>query len=145
MTRRVAALIPLGVVMSMAAAIDLALRQTDTFGGLPPFMLTALVTTIGAAVGWWVTGLRWQRWRWELRPNALIVERGVIIRVWQAVPLDRIQFVEITSGPLQRQFGLSTLVVRTAGVRTPAVHLEDLDEPVAERLRSQLSPHEAHA
>lgn len=129
-------------------AIDAALRTVE---GVDVPVPPALVPTVAGAVIIAgvidITRRRWRAWRWEIlrRPDGseiLVVERGVWTRVWQAVPVERIQFVELTSGPVQRLMGLANLAVRTAGVLTPSVPLQDLEAGVADALRQRLAPHD---
>ncbi len=102
------------------------------------------IVAIGLIVGWfWFTRRSCQAVGWLLDANTLQLTHGVYWQVWQGVPRDRIQFVELTTDPIQRAFGLSTLTVRTAGARTPAVVVADLKTPVAEELRTEISPAKA--
>lgn len=122
-------------------ALDVAVRLLFDFElAIPPLVIpVAIVLVLGA--GWWPwTQLSWRAWGWRLDEATFQTRSGVYTKVWKGVPRDRVQFVEVTAGPLQRMAGLATLVVRTAGVRTPAVNVEDLETGVAKRLRSELSP-----
>ncbi len=56
----------------------------------------------------------------KLTEKALIVRAGVMIRVEQTVPLDRIQDLTLTEGPLLKAFGLCSIRVETAGAVTTA-------------------------
>jgi membrane protein YdbS with pleckstrin-like domain len=59
-------------------------------------------------------GLRWRRWRYEIRPDEIDLQRGILWIDRTLVPLARIQHVDTRQGPLQRRFGLSTVVFYTA-------------------------------
>lgn len=61
-----------------------------------------------------VPDLRWRRWRYEIRDEEVDLESGIIWRVRTLVPLARIQHVDTRSGPLERRFGLATVVFYTA-------------------------------
>ena len=121
--------------------VDLGLRFLfDVEPALPPLVIPASAVGVLLA-GWWPwTRLAWRAWGWRLDDATFQTRSGVYTKVWKGVPRDRVQFVEVTAGPVQRSAGLATLVVRTAGVRTPAVRVEDLETAVAEMLRSRLSP-----
>lgn len=127
-----------GVVL---VAIDIAVRLfLDIELTVPPLVIPGAIFLVLIA-GWWPwTRLSWRAWGWRLDESTFQTRSGVYTKVWKGVPRDRVQFVEVTAGPLQRSAGLATLVVRTAGVRTPAVNVEDLEAEVAERLRSALNP-----
>ncbi|MGI9529459.1 MAG: PH domain-containing protein [Acidimicrobiia bacterium] len=122
-------------------AIDLGVRLLlDIEFAVAPLVIPGAIVLVLIA-GWWPwTRLSWRAWGWRLDESTFQTRSGVYTKVWKGVPRDRVQFVEVTAGPLQRSAGLATLVVRTAGVRTPAVNVEDLEADVAERLRFALSP-----
>jgi len=73
----------------------------------------AVLALTGLVVGV-VPGLRWSRWRFEIRPDEVDLQRGIFWISRTLVPLARIQHVDTRQGPLQRQFGLSTVVFYTA-------------------------------
>ena len=80
------------------------------FGVLPVLAVLALAgVTVGVA-----PGLRWRRWRYEIRPDEVDLQRGIFWVSRTLVPLARIQHVDTRQGPLQRRFGLSTVVFHTA-------------------------------
>ena len=124
------------------AVLDGAMRVVfDIDLPIPPVVAPLVLAIALITAWWWWTRLSWQAWGWRLDDATFQTRSGVYTKVWKGVPRDRVQFVEVTAGPLQRSADLATLVVRTAGVRTPAVHVEDLHADVAERLRDELSPH----
>ena len=131
--------------MLIAAVIGLMVEAILRFGAdvdlpWPAFSLAVAIAVVLAAMWWPWTKLSWAAWGWKLDEATFQTRSGVYRKTWKGVPRDRVQFVEVTSGPLQRSSGLATLVVRTAGVRTPAIHVQDLDSAIAEGLRSELSP-----
>mgnify|MGYP001817682599 FL=1 len=131
----------IAVVAFVLALADVILRSATDLG-IPLFPLSIpAVIVIGLLLAWlpW-TRLAWRAWGWRLDDDTFQTRSGVYTKVWKGVPRDRVQFVEVAAGPLQRWAGLATLVVRTAGVRTPAVTVEDLRTEVAEGLRAELNP-----
>lgn len=113
------------------------------------FFLTHLLDgprLLGAACGaallfalGFVIGLRqFRAVAWRLDAEGLAIRRG---RLWQRetrVPITRVQHLDVRRGPWQRQRGLATLVVHTAGTRHNAVSVPHLDADDAERLRDVL-------
>ena len=55
------------------------------------------------------------------------------------VPNSRVQHVDLKHGPLERRFGLATLVVHTAAVHLSGITVRGLDEADAEQLRGTLA------
>ena len=58
--------------------------------------------------------MRWRMWRYEIRSDEIDLQRGIWWIERTLVPLARIQHVDTKQGPLQRRFGLSTVVFYTA-------------------------------
>ena len=102
------------------------------FGVLPVLAVLALA---GVVVGV-VPGLRWRRWRYEIRPDEVDLQRGIFWISRTLVPLARIQHVDTRQGPLQRRFGLSTVVLYTAAGPN---QIPELSTPVAERARDRIA------
>ena len=58
--------------------------------------------------------LLWRRWRYEIRPLEVDLQRGLVQVTRTLVPMARVQHVDTRRGPLQRRLGLSTVVFYTA-------------------------------
>ena len=56
------------------------------------------------------------------------------------VPRSRVQHTDVSQGPLERRYGLGTLVVYTAGTDHAKVTLGGLDHGVALGIREHLMP-----
>ena len=79
----------------------------------------------------------WRRRSWSLGPRALELHRGVVRHRATSVPYERIQQIDVERGPLERMFGISQLVVRTAAATTDA-NLYGLSPADADHLRHEL-------
>jgi hypothetical protein len=77
-------------------------------------------------------------WGFCERADDLLVRRGVMVRRLSLVPYGRMQFVDVSAGPLERAFGLATLRLHTAAAASDA-RVPGLPRAEAERLRDQLS------
>ncbi|MDT0341757.1 PH domain-containing protein [Streptomyces litchfieldiae] len=112
--------------------------------GLPPLLGAAAwalpaVPLLGAALwGWRALGRNWRSWRYLERDDDLLISRGVLWRQLTVVPYGRMQLVEVTSGPLDRRFGLARLQLHTAAAATDAT-IPGLSPAEAERLRDRLT------
>src|SRR4028118_2092756 len=58
--------------------------------------------------------LLWRRWRYEIRPLEIDLQRGLVQVPRTLVPMARVQHVDTRRGPLQRRLGLATVVFYTA-------------------------------
>ena len=94
--------------------------------------------------------LAWHAHRWpaldyrhtSYRVDHLGIEirRGVYWRERIHVPRSRVQHTDVSQGPIERRFGLATLVIYTAGTDYARVDLAGLEHGVALRLRDHLLP-----
>lgn len=80
--------------------------------------------------------LRWRRWRYEIRPDEIDLQRGMFWITRTLVPLARIQHVDTQNGPLQRRYGLATVVFYTAA---GANSIPELASPVADDVRDRIA------
>ena len=78
-----------------------------------------MVLALGALFAWFVRR-RCGAWRYQERNEDLIVARGVMVQRLSVVPYGRMQFVEVTAGPVERLFGLSTVKLHTAAAASDA-------------------------
>ena len=97
-------------------------------------MLAALALVV-VSVGI-MPGLRWRRWRYEIRAEEVDLQRGIFWVRRTLVPLVRIQHVDTQRGPLERRFGLATVVFYTAA---GANQIPELAAPVAEKVRDRIA------
>jgi membrane protein YdbS with pleckstrin-like domain len=92
-----------------------------------------------------IAGRRVRAWGYAERAEDLLVRRGVMFRRMSVIPYGRMQYVEVTAGPLERAFGLATVQMHTAAAASDA-RIPGLAAEEAARLRDQLtSLGEAHA
>jgi membrane protein YdbS with pleckstrin-like domain len=101
----------------------------------------------------WVTlvllGL-WHAYRWPARAyqftfyrvddQGIEIRKGVYWRVVINVPRSRVQHIDVSQGPLERRYGLGTLVIYTAGTEHAKVELEGLEHGRALSVREHLLP-----
>lgn len=108
-------------------------------------VLAGIVVVALAGWGWWFIALSVSAWGWVEREQDLVVTRGRWWRRLDVVPYGRMQLVDVTAGPLQRAFGITTVRLHTASPSSRA-HLPGLTPEDAARLREQLTARgEAHA
>ncbi|GAB3311870.1 PH domain-containing protein [Haloplanus salinarum] len=100
---------------------------------VPP---AVLVVVLGFGVG--LALARYRVWRYEVRDDALYLERGVFTRVRTVVPFVRLQHVDSSRGPVERLLGLASAVVYTAGSRGADVRIPGLTPAGADDLRERL-------
>lgn len=72
------------------------------------------------------------------RAEDLLIRRGLLFQKVLVVPYGRMQYVDVSVGPIERALGLATLKLHTASPGTNA-SIEGLPTEQAARLREQLS------
>lgn len=124
-------------------------------------VIWVVVLLAGLAVGWalaphwaWPVGMAvvlvyaiWRSfvtvravraWGYAERDQDLLVRHGLFIRRLSIVPYARMQFVDVTAGPLERAFGLATVQLHTAAAASDA-KVPGLPPEEASRLRDRLT------
>jgi hypothetical protein len=81
---------------------------------------------------------RYRAWGYAERQDDLLVRRGVLVRRLSVVPYGRMQFVDVTAGPVDRLFRLATVQLHTAAAATDA-RIPGLTVEEAHRLRDRLA------
>ena len=85
-----------------------------------------------------VVGRRFASWGYAEREDDLLVRRGVLFSRLSVVPYGRMQFVDVTAGPLERSFRLATVKMHTAAAASDA-RIPGLEREEAARLRDRLA------
>jgi membrane protein YdbS with pleckstrin-like domain len=97
----------------------------------------AAVALCGGIALWFVRN-RFRAWTYQERDEDLLVSRGVLIRRLSVVPYGRMQFVDVTSGPVERVYRLATVKLHTAAAASDA-RIPGLERDEAARLRDRLA------
>lgn len=121
------------VVAALAAGVGFGLGLGTVAG-----VVAAVVCLVAGLVADLVVGRRVRSWRFAERGEDLVVSRGVMVRRVSIVPYGRMQYVEVSAGPLERIFGLATVRMHTAAAASDA-RIPGLSGEEAARLRDQLT------
>ena len=81
---------------------------------------------------------RYRAWGYRMDAEELQLSHGVWTQVHTIVPLERVQHIDISQGPLERGFSVCRLVVHTAGTMHSRVVLPGLARAIAERMRDEI-------
>ena len=85
-----------------------------------------------------VPPLNYSRWRYGFVGDLLLMRYGILFVEERAVPVLRMQHVDLVRGPIERLFGLATLVVFTAGNEGSAFRVPGLPVRKAQELRDRI-------
>lgn len=83
-------------------------------------------------------GVRYRHVSYRVSEQGLVIRRGVLWRTVHSLPRSRVQHTDVSQGPLERAFGLATLVVYTAGTAHASTVLSGLSHETAMRIRDHL-------
>jgi membrane protein YdbS with pleckstrin-like domain len=101
----------------------------------PAAMVVLVVYAVWRAI---ITVRAVRAWGYAERDQDLLVRHGLLIRRLSIVPYARMQFVDVTAGPLERAFGLATVQLHTAAAASDA-RVPGLPPEEAARLRDRLT------
>jgi uncharacterized protein len=125
------------MVLTVVLAVVFGLIFLAAQGALGGLISVLVVVAIGGALSWF-SYRRFRAWRYQERNEDLLVARGVMVRRLSVVPYGRMQFVEVTAGPVERIFHLSTVKLHTAAAASDA-RIPGLEVDEAARLRDRLT------
>jgi uncharacterized protein len=121
-----------------ALLLVIALVVAGTLEGSGIAFGRAGAAAVAGAVSLSVVGRRYRSWGYGEREDDLLVRRGVMFARLSVVPYGRMQFIDVTAGPLERAFGLATVRLHTAAAATDA-RIPGLEREEAGRLRDRLA------
>lgn len=127
-----------GVIWLAVLAVPLVLRLTGVWPGLWAWVAWGLPAV---ALAWWIVELvliprRVRAMGWAEREDDVLWREGLFVRSVKAVPYGRLQYVDVTDGPLLRSAGLQKLTLKTAG--GDDIKLQGLPRETADALREVL-------
>jgi hypothetical protein len=102
---------------------------------LVPVLLLALYVIVRAPLR------RYQARGFRMDPDRLRVVKGLVFRSDTVVPFGRVQHIDVHQGPIERGYGLATLVLHTAGSHNASVSLPGLSHDDAMAMREEIRAH----
>jgi len=124
----------MGVLIPLALVLCIALVLVSTIAAIG-----AAVLAVGLLAWlWWGIGRACESWGYAERADDLLVRHGFLIRRLSVVPYGRMQFLDVTAGPIDRRVGIATVHLHTAAAATDA-RIPGLPAEEAARLRDRLA------
>jgi uncharacterized protein len=120
------------------ACVGVILGAVLAFGNLIGGVAVAAAALVLGLLGERFMHRRFASWGYAEREDDLLVRRGVMFSRLSVVPYGRMQFIDVTAGPLERSFGLATVRMHTAAAATDA-RIPGLELDEANRLRDRLA------
>lgn len=128
-------------LIRLAIVVAIGLAVTAVGWALSGHWLFGLALAVVAVLGLWraVAIVRAVRaWGYAEREDDLLVRHGLLVRRLSIVPYSRMQFVDVSAGPLERAFDLATVQLHTAAAASDA-RVPGLRPAEASRLRDRLT------
>lgn len=127
-----------GALLPLPAWLAGVFRLDFGFGAKLALLVVAMLAV--SALMAWIQHRRWLSTAWRLDARGLQVRRGRMFHREILVPRSRVQHLDLERGPIERRYGLATIVVHTAGTRLQALRQSGLAEADAVALRDALVP-----
>jgi membrane protein YdbS with pleckstrin-like domain len=102
---------------------------------LVPVLLLALWLIVRAPLR------RYHARGFQMGADRLRVVRGLLFRSDTVVPFGRVQHIDVHQGPIERGYGLATLILHTAGNHNASVRLPGLGHDDALTMREDIRAH----
>ena len=115
-----------------------ALVPSWVFGGEAAGLPVSAAVVVAAVTAWALLRGRYRSWAYLERADDLIVRHGLLFRQVTVVPYGRMQFIDVSAGPIDRLFGLATVQMHTAAAASDA-RIPGLVQAEADRLRDRLA------
>lgn len=112
--------------------LDIALASKDN---IEPFIIAAPLSLIFIMMAFLLPRRRYRRWGYDMGDKQIQIVRGYLFYKDTIVPFSRVQHIDVAQGPIERLFGLSSLVLHTAGTHNSTVVLPGLRRDTAEHMR----------
>jgi membrane protein YdbS with pleckstrin-like domain len=126
------------VIGAGAAVAAVAGTSAGVTLGAVAAVIAVAAAIVGSLAALWFARNRFRSWVYQERDEDLIVERGVLIHRLSVVPYGRMQFVDVSAGPIDRVFRLATVKLHTAAAASDA-RIPGLERDEAARLRDRLA------
>lgn len=127
-----------GVVILAMLAIVVAIgwKKPDSRIGLAVSWL--VTTALCLWFSFWHPPRYYRTWRWRIDAKVLEIRSGKLVESTRLIPLNRLQHVDLERGLFERMYGLSSLIIHTAGTHAASTTIPGLQADEAVRLRDHL-------
>lgn len=107
-------------------------------GSWSNFLLTTAVTIAFTAIAIVGPVIKYYFFTFHIDHNELIIQQGLLFKQRKAVPLDRIQSLNMNQNFIQRILGIASLEVETAGSSHKEIEIPALDYAFAKAIKNTL-------
>lgn len=131
LVRLIGSLVGFGVGGVIIGVVAFFVDSVWVWVGLAAWLVIAALTLV-------FIPRRVRSWGYAERADDLLIRHGLLRRQLVVVPYGRMQYVDVTAGPIDRALGLATVQLHTASAASDAA-IPGLPAAEAARLRDQLT------
>lgn len=126
-------------LMALGGVVIVLIASSTTWlqGGLWLAGWSGLTTAIGLFAVFWPP-VRYRYISYRLDAHGIEIRQGVWWKSTVNIPHSRVQHTDVQQGPIERSFGLATLLIHTAGTQHAVIPLSGLGHEVALAIRDYL-------
>jgi len=135
---RVSSLIGFGFLLLSLLVVALVVGFAE-----PRLLVWVMITWLVMAAlsvwfSFWYPPRLYGSWGYRIDAKVLETRSGRVFQRARLLPLSRLQHVDIERGPVERMFGLASLILHTAGTHSANIRIPGLEAAEAARLRDRL-------
>ena len=113
----------LGIFVFFVVFAILGASFVPAVGGMTDSVTMALAATLLILPASLVISFAWsslysKSLEYRVTDRRVLINQGIIFKSWKSIPFDKITDVAIKQGPVERHFGIKTLLIQTAGMGT---------------------------
>jgi hypothetical protein len=124
--------------LAILLPFDLIFSRQISGWPLPAAVTAVLLWLIILGLSVYMAGRKYENWAYALRERDLAVAFGIFWKNRDYVPRSRIQHVDVSAGPIERNIGLVTMSVFVGGGTGAVASISGLDPAIAEGLRREV-------
>lgn len=102
---------------------------------------TVIAVVLGALAVVIIPARKYRRVGYTVSEHTIRIVRGYLFHIDTIVPFVRVQHIDVARGPIERAFGIASLVVHTAGTHNSVVTLPGLAPATAAAIRDTIRGH----
>ncbi|NCP11782.1 MAG: PH domain-containing protein [Sphingomonadales bacterium] len=126
--------LPIAIAVTIADAALLGPASIHWLPTVAAWLLALLVIVV-------VPARKYRHVGYRLAPRTIRIVRGFMFHVDTVVPFVRVQHIDVARGPVERLFGVASLVIHTAGTHNSIVTLPGLSPDRAAEIRDDIRRH----
>ena len=125
-------------IIATGGAVVWARYFDDKYWGIHWGYYLAIIAGIFLLWQIWLIPRQVYRLGWLETDNDLLLSKGKLWHTFTVVPYGRVQYLDVSQGPIERRYGLKTLRLHTASASVDA-KIPGLDADLADELRARIA------